>query len=181
MRISILAVALCALCCEAEHPKCERELSKEEAIAIAEQFVADNGFTLAQPVEDRIVLDGMERGVALRDVLARRKGILTERAAGSAYVHRGRWQVFFEYAEPVRYLDRAVVFEVIVDGCTGETVFRHAPSEIDLKSLGSNETPCARITRANTSFRTSGNEEVALVVCQTSVDENRLLFQRVDV
>src|SRR5215211_5728523 len=81
----------------------KRQLSKDEAIRLAEQFIAANGYTNVPPDKRKLAYETIEWESNIDDILKERHdtieqkafGVLPARKSGSA-----RWTVVFRYEHP---------------------------------------------------------------------------------
>ena len=129
IRIYILFCLVCTACshgslrpgsqasqCAAAAPTCpacaetkEREpLSGREAVALAEQFVTNNGYTAAPPLPpDKLSLESIERVPSREDLAGARYDSIQPKAYGYSRNGRG-WMVVFCFKVPDEEAGRAV-------------------------------------------------------------------------
>jgi hypothetical protein len=106
MKLAPLAVAFFALTggaalSVAQQPEAQRSLTLEEAVAVAERFVRDNGYTDAPADELKAPLDveSIEFAANREELLLQRKNSLQPKAIGAKPTSEG-WGVAFDYFEP---------------------------------------------------------------------------------
>lgn len=89
----------------------KRKLSKDEAIRLAEQFIAVNGYTNLPPDKRKFAYEKIEWESNIDDILKERHDTLEQKAYG---VLRGRksgsagWTVVFRYKHPTGQEERKI-------------------------------------------------------------------------
>ena len=89
----------------------KRQLSKDEAIKLAEQFIAVNGYTNLPPDKRKFASETIEWESNIDDILKERHDTLEQKAYG---VLRGRksgsggWTVVFRYKHPTNQHERKI-------------------------------------------------------------------------
>ena len=95
-------ISLLALCVAAHSQK--RQLSQAEAVALAEQFVAQNGYTDLAPDKTKLSSETIEWESNVDRMLQERHGTLERRAYGIVRGRKGGsagWTVVFRYTHPI--------------------------------------------------------------------------------
>ena len=106
MKLALCTVAFFALACGAslsvaQPPEAQRALTREEAVAVAERFVRDNGYTDAPKEELKVDLDfeSIEFAADREELLRQRKNSLQPKAIGAKQTSSG-WGVAFDHFKP---------------------------------------------------------------------------------
>lgn len=116
----VLAVllALLVLC----QPARAQTLNQKAAVALAEQFVAENGYTSAKPdrIKQRLDFEAIERAKIRSEMLLQRHNTLQPKAIGAKVGGKGSsagWSIAFAYSSQVRgSKDSCRVVTVDADG-----------------------------------------------------------------
>lgn len=110
----ILAVAsLLLLVTVVAHPQ-KRRLTQSEAVALAEQFIAQNGYTDLPPDKTKISYETIEWESNVDRILQQRHNTLERRAYGVSRGRRGErgWTVVFRYQGHAGATGRAVTMNL---------------------------------------------------------------------
>ena len=103
-RARIIGATICLLVlCVAAHSQKHR-LTESEAIALAEQFVAQNGYTDVPPDKTKLSYATIEWQSNVDRMLQERRGTLERRAYGIVSGRKGDsrgWTVVFRYTHPI--------------------------------------------------------------------------------
>jgi hypothetical protein len=97
-----VTISLLALCVAAYSQK--RQLTQAEAVALAEQFIAQNGYTDLAPDKTKLSYETIEWESNVDRMLKERHGTLERRAYGSVRGRKGGsagWTVVFRYTHPI--------------------------------------------------------------------------------
>lgn len=101
-RITGAIICLLVLCVAAHSQK--HQLTQSEAVALAEQFVAQNGYTDLPPDKTTLSSETIEWETNVDRRLQERHGTLERRAYGIVSGRKGRspgWTVVFRYTHPI--------------------------------------------------------------------------------
>jgi hypothetical protein len=84
-------------------PAQKQELSEEEAVRLAEQFIAQNGYADLQPDRSKLAYETIERESKVDEMLKGRHDTLERKAYGVVRGRRGAalgWTIVFRYRHP---------------------------------------------------------------------------------
>jgi hypothetical protein len=101
-RTIAVAISVLALCGAAYSQT--RQLTQAEAVALAEQFIAQNGYTDLMPDKTKLSYETIERESNVDRMLQERHGTLERRAYGIVRGRKGGsagWTVVFRYTHPI--------------------------------------------------------------------------------
>ena len=84
-----------------------QSISQEAAVALAEKFIAENGYTKAAPdqIKQQLVFESIERANTRNEMLRHRNNTLQPKAIGAKKGRRGSsegWSVAFDHASVSR-------------------------------------------------------------------------------
>ena len=82
-------------------------LSQEAAVALAEKFIAENGYTNAAPdrLKEKLDFESIERAPTRDEMLRRRQNTLRPKAIGAKTGRKGSkdgWSIAFDYVQAFR-------------------------------------------------------------------------------
>ena len=101
-RTIAVTISLLALCVAVYSQK--RQLTQAEAVALAEQFIAQNGYTDLAPDKTKLSYETIEWESNVDRMLQERHGTLERRAYGIVHGRKGGsagWTVVFRYTHPI--------------------------------------------------------------------------------
>jgi hypothetical protein len=96
--VSVMLLVVAVVHCQ------KGRLSQSEAVALAEQFIAQNGYTELPPDKNKISYEAMEPSSNLEQMLQERHNTLERLAYGFRSGRKGGaagWTVVFRYAHPI--------------------------------------------------------------------------------
>ena len=113
-RTIVAAASLLLLVSVVAHPQ-KRRLTQSEAVALAEQFIAQNGYTDLPPDKTKLSYETIELESNVDRMLQQRHGTLERRAYGIVRGRKGGdpgWTVVFRYKGHTDATGRAVTMNL---------------------------------------------------------------------
>ena len=99
----ILVSVLLLLSVAVTSPAQKQKLTEEEAIRLAEEFIAQNGYTDLRPDKSKLARETIEWESNIDDILRQRHDTLDRKAYGIVHGRKGGapgWTVVFRYSHP---------------------------------------------------------------------------------